>query len=179
MTHIDGTRQSFPYFNMATLQEIPLAPPPTKAPDCILCGKPTRRRIARVLNPNGNAGRPYYKCIPCDKFHCFCDSRGNDPTNPPCHCGKSSKRQVSGHGKAVPRGVHFVCRLGTCDFYRALRDAEERQIQITPCGSLVDQSEKLVVERSEIYEHLSASNHELSSAICQIMSPCVAQPKAS
>lgn len=94
-----------------------LAPGPVVAPICILCRAPITRQITRTSNRNGNAGRPYYKCIPCNKFHCFDDRRGNDPTNPPCFCGISSKRQLSGPEKPMGRMVHYVCRIGGCNFY--------------------------------------------------------------
>lgn len=105
-----------------------LAPEPVKAPDCIQCGVPTNLRYTRTSNRKGNAGRPYYKCVPCNKFHCFADKRGNDPTNPPCHCGKSSKRQISGPEKSVARQVHYVCRIGGCDFYDVCRNAQQKTI---------------------------------------------------
>lgn len=94
----------------------PAAAPET-APSCIKCGLPTSRLKTKRSNRNGNALRPYYKCQPCNKFHCFADTRGNDPANPLCHCGVSSKRQLSGLEKRPPRQLHYVCRLGTCDYY--------------------------------------------------------------
>jgi hypothetical protein len=50
------------------------------------------------------AGRGYFKCESCDKFHCFQDTRGNDPRNPSCYCGASSKTQVSGPEKELQEG---------------------------------------------------------------------------
>ncbi|KAH8655689.1 hypothetical protein BX600DRAFT_385793, partial [Xylariales sp. PMI_506] len=94
-------------------------------PTCFLCNKPSVRMITRKSNRKGNAERPYYKCHPCDKFLCFADKRGNDPTNPVCHCGASSRRQIAGRETRNPGGVHFVCRLGTCDFYAPLRNGCE------------------------------------------------------
>ena len=98
---------------------VPLHNPPPTPPPCFLCKGPSKRCITRESNRNGNAGRPYYKCFPCNKFLVFDDSRGNEPGNPECPCGYSSKRQVSGTGKRVARAVHFVCRMGTCDYYQA------------------------------------------------------------
>lgn len=91
---------------------------PTQPPRCSECGKVCSSRITRSSNRKGNAGRSYFICIPCDKFAVFADTRGNDPTNPPCHCGLSSKRQVSGDDKAIPRNPHYVCRRGECDFFQ-------------------------------------------------------------
>lgn len=105
-----------------------LAPGPVLAPDCIQCTRPTSLLYTRTSNRKGNAGRPYYKCVPCDKFHCFADQRGNDPTNTPCDCGKSSKRQISGPEKG--RQVHYVCRIGGCDFYKAHKNTQQETINL-------------------------------------------------
>lgn len=111
------------------LEESPQTPPP-----CIFCHRPTSKHVTRHSNRNGNGGRPYAKCIPCGKFHCFMDERGNDPTNRPCHCGEASKTQVSGSGRG--RFVHYVCRLGACDFYAP---------HVTDTGDLLGLTEDLVV----------------------------------
>ena len=109
---------------------IVLASPPTTAPDCRQCGGPSFLLKTRSSNRNGNAGRPYYKCLLCNKFLVFNDVRGNNVRNPPCHFGASSKMQISGAHKNVPRGLHFVCRLGKCDFYQAVTDDNQRQISL-------------------------------------------------
>ncbi|KLU89499.1 hypothetical protein MAPG_08470 [Magnaporthiopsis poae ATCC 64411] len=88
-------------------------------PRCAYCSKITERFTTRSSNRKGNAGRPYYKCVPCDNFAVFDDERGNDSRNPPCKgCGHPSKRQVAGHNTRVPGGIHYVCSRGTCNFYR-------------------------------------------------------------
>lgn len=107
-----------------------LAPGPANAPDCIHCGRPTTLRTTRTSNRKGNAGRPYFKCIPCRKFHCFADNRGNDPRNPRCFCNVSSKTQVSGPEKRVARGVHYVCRLGKCNYYGICLDDQNLQVTL-------------------------------------------------
>ena len=56
------------------------------------------------------------------------DKRGNDPTNPNCKCDTSSKRQVSGEAKG--RRVHYVCRLGTCNYYAVHRSAGGEQLSL-------------------------------------------------
>jgi hypothetical protein len=93
------------------------APPPEGPPTCFLCNGPSSEYTTRRSNRNGNAGRPYYKCDPCEKFLTFADDRGNDPLNPLCHCQVSSRRQVSCREKGGK--IHYVCRLGRCDFYEA------------------------------------------------------------
>jgi hypothetical protein len=120
----------FAVSNMAALRGICLAPPPATVPDCHLCHQPSERKITRTSNRKGNAGRPFYKCFPCDNFLCFDDRRGNLPSNPLCYCQVSSKLQVSGPDKRVARALHYVCRLGACDYYEVYRDAHQRQITI-------------------------------------------------
>jgi hypothetical protein len=109
---------------------VSLAPPPALPPNCFLCGQPSNRCTTRSSNRNGNAGRPYFKCLNCDKFLAFADYRGNDPTNPTCVCGVSSKRQIAGRQGRVPGGVHYVCRLGSCDFYLPATNTQEQQIVV-------------------------------------------------
>ena len=115
---------------MAALQGIQLVPSPTTAPNCRVCHRPASRDITRASNRKGNAGRPYYKCIPCGNFLRFDDIRGNESRNPLCHCQVSSRMQVSGPDTRVARGLHYVCRLGACDFYEVRRDAQQRQITL-------------------------------------------------
>ncbi|KAL6910133.1 hypothetical protein GGI43DRAFT_389415 [Trichoderma evansii] len=92
-----------------------LMPAPEEPPACRQCGEESKRYITRPTNRNGNAGRPYYKCDRCPKFAGFADTRGNDPNNPPCDCGASSRRQLASRVKG--RKIHYVCRLGKCNFY--------------------------------------------------------------
>lgn len=94
-----------------------LAPAPTNAPNCYRCGMKATQRVTLRSNPNGNAGRPYYKCEECGTFLVFNDDKGNFPENPPCCCGESSKMLVSDKASKVPGRLFFGCRLGECDFY--------------------------------------------------------------
>ncbi|KAI1825728.1 hypothetical protein F4861DRAFT_163363 [Xylaria intraflava] len=119
------------------------APPPTKPPTCSRCGGIAEFLITKRSNRNGNVGRPYYKCSLCGKFLVFCDQRGNDPTNPECHCGHSSKRQISGRSKPVPGRVHYVCRLGRCNFYCAGKD--EKGVDIVIDMDLVADLARLMI----------------------------------
>ncbi|KJR89825.1 uncharacterized protein SPSK_06757 [Sporothrix schenckii 1099-18] len=86
-------------------------------PICFLCHEPSERFVTRQSNRKRNAGRPYYKCRPCNKFLCFVDERGVNPNHPWCHCRRPSRLQVSGPEKSIPRSLHFVCRTGTCDYF--------------------------------------------------------------
>ena len=100
----------------------------TSPPPCYLCSRPSTLRIVQPNNPNGNAGRPYFKCIPCDRFLVFADARGNHATNPPCACGVPSKMQAASAWKG--RVVHFVCRLGQCRFYEVAENGLHRMIVV-------------------------------------------------
>ncbi|KAF2807534.1 uncharacterized protein BDZ99DRAFT_465379 [Mytilinidion resinicola] len=92
---------------------------PLSQPLCLECERPVTRLTTSRYNRNGNARRPYLKCVPCDKFHSFADEQGNNPENLRCHCGEPSRKQVSGIKTQSQRGLHYVCSLGNCDFYRA------------------------------------------------------------
>jgi len=111
---------------MATILTPPsfLAPAPNTPPTCFVCQKSNfvHWRPTNSHNPNGNAGRHFWKCYDCDQFLCFADTRGNDCRNPLCDCGESSKLQMSGVYSSPPRMLHFVCRLGCCNFFNAPQD---------------------------------------------------------
>ncbi|PVH90901.1 hypothetical protein DM02DRAFT_607024 [Periconia macrospinosa] len=98
---------------------------------CLRCGGLCNRHTTRHSNRNGNAGRPYYRCMSCSKFATWADERGKHPGNPPCHCGRPSRRQISGNAKHPPRGVHYVCANGGCWFYMAGKGSDHRQVQIS------------------------------------------------
>ncbi|KAI0970446.1 hypothetical protein F4678DRAFT_462673 [Xylaria arbuscula] len=120
-----------------------LAPSPASPPLCFLYSKANERIVTQSSNRNGNAGRPYYKCTPCNNFLVFADERGNDPTNPECHCGFSSKRQITGRSDRVAGLVHYVCRLGECDYYNPSRD--ESGIATVIAANLIDDLSKLSI----------------------------------
>lgn len=108
------------------LQPIVLLPPPLTPPTCCRCNGQSLEDNASPSNPNGNQSRPYFKCASCGKFLVFNDDRGNLPNNPECHCCLSSKRQVAGRKKN--RAIHYVCRVGRCNFYSAAVDPHGRQL---------------------------------------------------
>ena len=104
------------------------APAPKTAPNCFLCDGPSEEFQTALSNDKVNAGRPYYKCVPCNNFLVFNDTRGNDPNNPPCKCGYSTKRQLAGPEAQIPWGVYYVCRLGTCSCYMPYIKSDGRQL---------------------------------------------------
>jgi hypothetical protein len=118
--------QTLALFDMAPFTPAPF---PQHTPRCCLCDGPGSRYITRRSNRNGNIGRPYYKCLPCKKFLGFADDRGNDTRNPPCDCGESSKRQLAGKNK-TRRGVHYACRLLSCDFYQPCVGGDGEQVTV-------------------------------------------------
>lgn len=97
-------------------------------PVCLKCQRPVKYCTTNKTNLNGNASRPYFKCIPCDKFHSWADERGNNPKNPLCYCNKPSRGQVSGSKARSSGALHYVCSLGTCDFYQAAKNLKGVQI---------------------------------------------------
>ena len=88
--------------------------PPTP-PNCPSCLQITTLFTVHYKNRNGNAGRPYYKCLPCQKFCCFADARGLDPANPICHCGRPSRRGKTTMAKGGK--TFYTCSQAKCDFY--------------------------------------------------------------
>lgn len=115
---------------MSTLQRGMPARFPEQPPTCHLCQRPSTRLMTRRPNRKGHAGRPYHKSLPCGKFVGFAHDRGNDPNNPPCHCGASSKTQIAGREKKIPGGIHYVCRLGECDFYKPCIGKDGEQVTV-------------------------------------------------
>ena len=41
-----------------------------------------------------------------------------------------AKCRSLGADKLVPRGLHYVCRLGACDYYKVRRNAQQQQISL-------------------------------------------------
>lgn len=128
---IDESMQVTLSFDLASIRATRLASPPNSPPTCNRCDRLSSRLTTRTTNRKGNAGRPYYKCLPCNKFLCFIDDRGNDPNNPPCYCEESSKTYMAGSEKRVPRGLFFSCRQGACDFHKPLRNDRGQHIAVS------------------------------------------------
>lgn len=105
-------------------------------PICPLCGGEPKYFITRRSNRNGNAKRPYYKCLECNKFVTFADERGINANNPVCDCDHPSRMQVAGKSSATPRGLHYVCVVGRCDFFERAKSPAGKQYKLDE--SLVD-----------------------------------------
>ncbi|KAI4594028.1 hypothetical protein KJ359_008818 [Pestalotiopsis sp. 9143b] len=103
-------------------------PPNEQTRTCRRCNRPVQRRITKQSNRNGNAGRPYYRCVPCNKFIAFDDDRGRHEDNPLCECGLPSRTQLNGLYASPPRGVHYVCGTGKCNYYARLVKDEKQVV---------------------------------------------------
>jgi hypothetical protein len=95
-------------------------------PFCSRCHSSTVLHYVRWDNPNGNAGRPYYRCrkASCGKFAAFGDTRGIHNSlhfgqNVFCYCPSHNlpRLQVAGQGKKNPGILHWVCATGRCGLY--------------------------------------------------------------
>ncbi len=95
----------------------------TGTPVCRGCGENTSRAITNPPSKPeyeiGNTGRPYYKCEikGCEnKFYCFDDYRGILDDNPLCHCGRPSRRRISGKAPYDSSFLQVQCATAACDY---------------------------------------------------------------
>lgn len=95
-------------------------------PFCLWCKSSTALYRVKSLNPNGNTGRPYYKCSKetCGKFATFADLRGIYNSlifgqNVFCSCPSYDlpQLQVAGRERQIPGALHWVCATGRCDMF--------------------------------------------------------------
>lgn len=100
-------------------------------PICKSCAKKSSLLIVGPRNQNGNAGRPYYKCKPCDNFITFADDRGTKLDGPLCDCREPSRLQLNGRDRTPAFGLHCVCKYGACDFYRAIVGKDGKQLCVS------------------------------------------------
>jgi hypothetical protein len=101
---------------------------PLTQPLCLQCGRLVKYNIVKETNRNGNAGRPYFTCIPCRKFHSFADERGNSSQNPLCYYNQPNRTQVARYRAQLSGLLHYVRRVGACDFYQVVINLEGRQM---------------------------------------------------
>ncbi|KLU89434.1 hypothetical protein MAPG_08405 [Magnaporthiopsis poae ATCC 64411] len=115
-------------------------------PTCRHCDGPTEAHTVKLDNCNYNAGRPYYRCRPCDSFSTFADDLGVQLGNPRCRCDLPSRQQLAGleETKTVPRGLHYVCMIGRCDFREQRKDDNGSPIAVW------DRSEILAMRQQKL-----------------------------
>lgn len=112
------------------------SPPPAyeiqPRPNCSRCGAgypDLSIRTTSQSNRNGNPGRRYAKCLPCDKFVTWLDNRGlNNPGSPRCHCNEVCRMQRARNSPLVttPGGLHYVCPTGACGYYSPCQNEQGR-----------------------------------------------------
>ena len=105
---------ALPNFNL------PPQPPPHHGPACHSCGNPSQLYSVNASNPNGNAGRQYYACGTCQfgrGWVSWADARGLHDTNPPCHCQRPSRKDMTGVYSARPNVQFWTCATGHCTYY--------------------------------------------------------------
>ncbi|MCJ1272783.1 hypothetical protein MMC21_000572 [Puttea exsequens] len=101
------------------------------APACRNCHYiPQYRSTVTPLNPNGNADRPYYVCIPCKQnataktssgpngkgWITWDDNRGVQPGNPKCRCGFFARQDRAGVNSYAPGRGFWTCCVGACGY---------------------------------------------------------------
>lgn len=114
---------------------LPDDPRPVPMPRCVRCNakfKDLERFVTRTSNRNQNSGRPYLKCMPCRKFVTWLDTRGISENGPRCYCDLPCRLLVAGkYGKDTPRGLHYVCSLGCCDYFSVAKTNQDEQAVVT------------------------------------------------
>ena len=116
----------------------PIAPhfPLAEPPKCRHCGwKPHFRNTVGGNNPNGNAGRLFYKCWRCENrgrddlnydessaWIAWTDDRGIHPANPHCDCGVASRQDRAGVRSGRPGWGFWTCASGACWYYSEFRN---------------------------------------------------------
>lgn len=101
---------------------LPRFPRPT-APVCRHCNRRSTSLPVRPSNPNGNAGRPFYRCnsIGCQQlegngFIAWDDNIGVHENNPRCDCGILSRLDRAGIYSPIAGQRFWRCADGTCRY---------------------------------------------------------------
>ncbi|KAL8767599.1 MAG: hypothetical protein Q9209_005929 [Squamulea sp. 1 TL-2023] len=118
--------------------KIPTFPRPSH-PQCRRCGWiPKYRDTVKHNNPNGNAGRPYYRCVRCKTnstpdvlktsrdvsgWICWDDYIGIEEGNRACECGFACRQGKAGVDSYYPGGGFWTCAVGGCGFLSYRLDA--------------------------------------------------------
>ncbi|KAI1472750.1 uncharacterized protein F4812DRAFT_410127, partial [Daldinia caldariorum] len=142
--YLTTLEEALSYLSGLGITQIPveeLAPFPTLPPQCLKCKRVTTGLTTSWANTNGNADRPYFKCLRCKVFYIFADTRGNNPDNPecerPCNCGASTKLIANRDGKERYFHLLYVCRRGTCTCRKTLCDDTNQKINVA--SELIDE----------------------------------------
>ena len=91
---------------------------PQSGPPCQGCHCPSSLHWVDGGNPNGNANRPYYRCLPCSAFTTWGDLRGVRSDNQLCDCGKPSRESFTGTKCLRGAGlVYWRCAQSRCQFF--------------------------------------------------------------
>lgn len=108
-------------------------------PQCRRCGWiPKYRDTVKHDNPNGNVGRPYYRCVRCKTnstpdvlktsrdvsgWICWDDYIGIEEGNRACECGFACRQDKAGVDSYYPGGGFWTCAVGGYGFLSYRLDA--------------------------------------------------------
>lgn len=129
-TPTESSPASSPEPKVATVAEPP-ASKPAPSPRCQRCGAVETTLVTLIAQdnkPNGNAGRKYLKCIPCNVFITTLDKRGRIKINPTCDSGTASRLQLAVAEKW--RILHHKCAGGACRFWRSAKHKKGREMVV-------------------------------------------------
>ena len=110
---------------------IPRFPLPSP-PRCRHCNSIATRDIVNSSNRNNNAGRPYYKCLPCKQspmanpqkgWITWDDDIGVHENNRTCICGLACRQGRAGSDSVWEGKGFWTCAVGRCSFISYRKDA--------------------------------------------------------
>lgn len=94
-----------------------LIPASTDTPRCKYCQKPTTRKDTKCWNQNGNAGRPYFFCEPCQKIKSWADKQGIYAESPLCFCDSPKSSRLDYSSREKGNKPFLSCATGQCNFF--------------------------------------------------------------
>lgn len=117
------------------LPQFPLSP----KPGCRCGWTPKSSNIVGPYNHNGNAGRPYYKCVQCanksrqgtgnrdEGWITWDDDIGVHNENPRCHCKMASRQDRAGAYTNMAGWGFWTCATGRCDYFSDCRNGQTKE----------------------------------------------------
>lgn len=117
------------------LPQFPLSP----KPHCRCGWTPKSSNIVGPYNHNGNAGRPYYKCVQCanksrqgtgnrdEGWITWDDDIGVHNENPRCHCKMASRQDRAGTYTNMAGWGFWTCATGRCDYFSDCRNGQTNE----------------------------------------------------